>query len=80
MLVDKGRPVRPAITIVLSYDAGHSMTCRTRPQIFQYPCRYAMTTMCPSRLRTRWLWYTAWAVVIARVSAALHQGERPEAA
>src|SRR5262245_41551391 len=31
--VDKGRPVMPEITMVFSYYASHSMTCRTLPNI-----------------------------------------------
>jgi hypothetical protein len=80
MLADKGRPVMPAITIVFSYYAGQSMTCIIRPQIFQHPCRCATTITCPGLLRTRWLWYTAWVAVIARVSVVLHEGKRPAAA
>ena len=63
-----------------SYNAGPSMTWRTRPQSVQPPCRCATISTCLGLLRNPWLWYTAWTTVIASVDAALHQGERPAAA
>ena len=46
----------------------------------QPPCPWAATNTCPGLRLNRWLWYTAWAAVSESVDAALHQGERPEAA
>ena len=54
--------------------------CWTVVAMMSLLCRCATTTTCLGLLLNRWLWYTAWAAVIARVSTALHQGERPEAA
>jgi hypothetical protein len=47
---------------------------------FQQPCPYAATNTSPGQQLNRWFRYTAWAVVRESVDAALHQGERPEAA
>ena len=56
-----------------------------RPQpaalkIFQQPCACAATNTCPGLRLTRRFWYTAWAAGRESVDAALHQGERLEAA
>jgi hypothetical protein len=52
----------------------------TALKMFQQPCPCAASNRCPGLRLNRWLWSTAWAAVRASVDAALHQGERPEAA
>jgi hypothetical protein len=52
----------------------------TALKIFLQPCPSAASNTCPGLLLNRWFWYTASAAVRESVDAALHQGERPEAA